>query len=92
MSAPLRRGSMPRMLSSPSLIGEVQPIMRIVEVLPAPFGPRNPNASPGATSKSTAVDGRERTEPLRESAGSDQRFYAVPVTRRPPSQPQPCLS
>jgi hypothetical protein len=33
--------------------------MRIVELLPAPFGPRNPNASPGATSKSmpsTAVN------------------------------------
>ena len=44
---------MPRIVSSPSLIGEVQPIIRIVDVLPAPFGPRKPNASPGATSKST---------------------------------------
>src|SRR5690625_2950876 len=36
----------------PPLIGEVQPIMRIVEVFPAPLGPRNPNDSPGWTSKS----------------------------------------
>ncbi len=36
------------------MIGETQPIIRIVEVLPAPLGPRNPNDSPGATSKSIA--------------------------------------
>src|SRR6187401_3442603 len=41
-------------VSVPPLIGETQPIIRIVEVLPAPFGPRNPNDSPVATSKSTA--------------------------------------
>ena len=34
--------------------GETQPIIRIVEVLPAPLGPRKPNDSPGATSKSMA--------------------------------------
>ena len=39
---------------SPSVTGETQPIIRIVEVLPAPFGPRKPNASPRATSKSIA--------------------------------------
>ena len=47
----------------PPLIGETQPIIRIVEVLPAPFGPRNPNDSPGATSKSmpsTAVNSPNR--------------------------------
>ena len=38
----------------PPVIGETQPIIRIVEVLPAPFGPRKPNDSPGATSKSIA--------------------------------------
>jgi hypothetical protein len=41
-------------VSTPSLIGDTQPIIRIVEVLPAPLGPRNPNDSPGATSKSMA--------------------------------------
>src|ERR1700692_593988 len=40
-------------LSTPSDTGETQPIMRMVELLPAPFGPRKPNASPRCTSKST---------------------------------------
>ena len=30
-------------------------IMRMVVVLPAPFGPRNPNTSPGSTVKTDAV-------------------------------------
>ena len=46
-------GSMPRTRSVPPLAGDTQPIIRIVDVLPAPFGPRNPNASPRSTSKST---------------------------------------
>jgi hypothetical protein len=37
-----------------SVTGETHPIMRIVELLPAPFGPRKPNASPLRTSKSIA--------------------------------------
>src|SRR5262249_54152790 len=56
-------GSMPRMRSVPPLGGDTQPIIRIVELLPAPFGPRNPNASPRATSKSipsTAVNPPKR--------------------------------
>ena len=40
------------MRSVPPLTGETQPIIRIVELLPAPFGPRKPNASPRLTSKS----------------------------------------
>ena len=36
------------------MIGLTAPIIRIVDVLPAPLGPRNPNDSPRATSKSTA--------------------------------------
>ena len=43
--------------------GETQPIIRMVELLPAPFGPRKPNASPGAISKSmpsTAVNDPKR--------------------------------
>ena len=43
---------MPRMRSVPLVTGDTQPIIRIVELLPAPFGPRKPNASPCATSKS----------------------------------------
>ena len=40
------------MLSSPLVRVETAPTMRIVVDLPAPFGPRSPNDSPGATSKS----------------------------------------
>ena len=34
------------------LTGETAPIIRIVELLPAPFGPRKPNVSPRSTAKS----------------------------------------
>ena len=40
------------MRSVPAVTGETQPIIRIVELLPAPFGPRKPNASPCWTSRS----------------------------------------
>ncbi len=40
------------MRSSPPLIGETAAIIRIVLDLPAPLGPRNPNASPRCTSTS----------------------------------------
>src|SRR5437763_9842031 len=52
MRCPSFIGSSPRMRSVPPLEGETQPIMRIVELLPAPFGPRKPNASPGSIAKS----------------------------------------
>ena len=48
------RGSIPITVRSPSVTGLAQAIIRIVLVLPAPFGPRNPNASAVRTSKSTA--------------------------------------
>src|SRR3977135_1531655 len=41
------------MRNVPAVGGDTQPIMRMVELLPAPFGPRKPNASPRCTSKST---------------------------------------
>src|SRR5688572_23176332 len=49
---PFAAGSWPRIRSVPSLTGETQPIIRIVELFPAPFGPRKPNASPCLTSRS----------------------------------------
>src|SRR6187551_2950831 len=52
MRGPSTAGSMPRMLSSPELTGETAAIIRMVLDLPAPLGPRNPNASPGRTSTS----------------------------------------
>src|SRR5438309_19663 len=53
MVGPALSGSIPRMDSSPAERGETQEIIRMVELLPAPLGPRNPNASPGWTSKLT---------------------------------------
>src|SRR3954469_18600360 len=43
---------MPRIRSSPPLTGETAAIIRIVEDLPAPLGPRKANASPRRTSRS----------------------------------------
>ena len=70
-------GSRPRMRSVPPVGGDTQPIIRIVEDLPAPLGPRKPNASPGATSTSipsTAVKSPKRfTSPrawIRGSSGT----------------------
>src|SRR5687768_9440235 len=40
------------MRSSPELTGDTAAIIRIVEDLPAPLGPRKPNASPRRTSTS----------------------------------------
>ena len=53
--------------------GETQPIIRIVDDLPAPFGPRNPNASPRLDVEVDAVDRDEVAEPLDQPAGMDQR-------------------
>ena len=49
---PSTAGSSPSTRSSPPVTGDTHPIMRMVDVLPAPFGPRKPNASPGSTWKS----------------------------------------
>ncbi len=51
------------MRSVPSVGWETQPIIRMVEDLPAPLGPRKPNASPAGTSTSmpaTAVKSPKR--------------------------------
>ena len=45
---------MPSTWSVPLVTGETQAIIRIALVFPAPFGPRKPKDSPGATSKSMA--------------------------------------
>ena len=60
-------------MSDPSVGGDTQPIIRIVDVLPAPFGPSRPNASPGATSKSMDDDRGEVAEALGEVPGLDER-------------------
>ena len=63
---PSRAGSSPKTLSVPSVTGETQPIMRIVDVFPAPFGPRKPNASPALEVEVDPVDGDEVAEALDE--------------------------
>src|SRR5215218_10364295 len=51
MAGPSVAGSSPRIRSSPPVTGETAAIIRIVEDLPAPLGPRKPNASPRRTSR-----------------------------------------
>src|SRR5213592_3290878 len=63
-------GSMPRMRSVPPEGGETQPIIRIVELLPAPLGPRKPNASPRCTAKSTPSTATMRSNSLRRPRAS----------------------
>src|SRR5437588_10831595 len=71
---PSTAGSRPSTLRVPAVTGEVLPIIRMVEVLPAPLGPRKPNASPLATSKSmpsTATRSPKRlVRPRAEISGS----------------------
>ena len=74
---------MPITVSSPSVTGDAQAIMRMVLVLPAPFGPRKPNASPTCTSKSMALTAvkspkrfvRPRAWTRTSSDGGMLRFY-----------------
>ena len=54
MAGPWVAGSMPRTRRVPPLAGDMHEIIRMVEVLPAPLGPRKPNDSPLPISKSTA--------------------------------------
>ena len=55
-SRPGRRSvSMPKIVARP-LVGRIwSRRVRIIVVLPAPFGPRKPNASPSSTSRSTSM-------------------------------------
>ena len=56
---------MPRIRSSPPLTGETAAIIRIVEDLPAPLGPRKPNASPRRTSTSMPLTASKSPKDLR---------------------------
>src|SRR3954447_23157807 len=58
------------MLSCPPLVGETAAIIRIVEDLPAPLGPRKPNASPRRTSMSMPLTASTRSP---DRAGNDLR-------------------
>src|SRR5215204_2134037 len=61
--APSTAGSRPSTRSVPPVTGETALIIRIVDVFPAPFGPRKPKVSPRSTTKSipsTAVNSPKR--------------------------------
>ena len=58
----------------PPLGGETAPIIRIVELLPAPFGPRKPNVSPALDREVDPVDGGEVAVALGQALGVDHRL------------------
>ena len=58
----------------PSLGGETAPIIRIVELLPAPFGPRNPNVSPPSGGTLRVLGG----DPERDGPEIRSRLGVVP--------------
>src|SRR4051794_33207420 len=77
MEGPSLAGSWPSTRSSPLVADDTQPIIRMVELLPAPFGPRNPNTSPGRTSKSmpsTAMKSSNRLESERATTRGPEVF------------------
>ena len=59
------------------MTGETQPIMRMVEVFPAPFGPRKPKASPRCDVEVDPVDRDEFAEALDEVPCVDQWLPVV---------------
>src|SRR5690349_18140264 len=79
MRGPSASGSMPSTCSDPPDRGDTQAIMRMVDDLPAPFGPRKPKISPGATSTSTPHTAYrlDLPEALAQAAGLHQ---SVPHT------------
>ena len=85
MRGPSSRGSRPSTRSVPPVTGETQPIMRMVEDLPAPLGPRKPNASPRWTSTSmpsTAVKSPKRfTSPRAWISGRRRRARCSTLDR-----------
>ena len=62
------------MVSSPAVGGETQPIIRIVEDLPAPFGPEEAERLAPVQVEIDPVDRREAAEPLDQALGVDQRM------------------
>ena len=73
ISGPRVAGSSPRTVSSPEVGGDTAAIIRIVEDLPAPLGPRNPKDSPARTSRSMPADRLHVAVRLAQLARPDQR-------------------
>ena len=59
------------------MTGETQPIMRMVEVLPAPFGPEEAERLTALQVEVDRVDRSELAEPLDEPARLNQRFSVL---------------
>src|SRR5918912_2514852 len=91
--APSEAGSRPSTRSAPDVRGETQPTIRMVEVLPAPLGPRKPNASPAFTSKSmpsTATRAPKRlVRPRAKTSGAPVAVAIGPVRSGPLSGVDP---
>src|SRR5690625_2479309 len=69
-------GSIPSTRRVPPPTGEVQPIIRIVEVFPAPFGPRKPKDSPAEICRSIPSTATKSPNVLRSPAAS---IIAIPA-------------
>ena len=65
----------------PPLTGDMQAIIRMVEVLPAPFGPEEAERLAPGDLEVDAVDGHEVAEALDEPAGQDQRAGVLAIGR-----------
>ena len=67
---------MPQIATLPES-GRINPVsIRIVVVLPAPFGPRNPKTSPARTSKDTSETGLAVAEALGQVLGGQDDLGA----------------
>ena len=86
------------MLSRPPVRGETHAIIRMVDDLPAPFGPRNPNDSPRATSRSMPFDRLDigsglHREALAKRARNDHRIGVLdPVGRDRAADAEPATA
>src|ERR1700679_1251546 len=78
MREPSFDGSIPSTRSVPSLSGLMQEIIRMVDVLPAPFGPRKPKDSPLAIVKSTPSTATKSPKRLRSPRASTMGDAVAP--------------
>ena len=67
----------------PAVTGETQPIMRMVELLPAPFGPEEAEGFAATDVEVDAVDGDEVAEALDEPACMDHRAVLAHASTLP---------
>src|ERR1700727_788224 len=83
MREPSFEGSIPSTRSVPPLSGLMHEIIRMVDVLPAPFGPRKPNDSPLAILKSTEATATKSPKrlmsPCASTMGAPVADEAAPV-------------